>query len=60
MDFLRGLTRGGRIFDFAKNLIGDSEWAGPTFSPHTQTLFVNIQSMERTFAIWGPWERGAL
>lgn len=60
VDFLRGLTRGGQIFDFAKNLIGDSEWAGPTFSPQTQTLFVNIQSMGRTFAIWGPWERGAL
>jgi secreted PhoX family phosphatase len=61
--FLRGLTREGRIFDLARNLVPGhetSEFAGATFSPDRQTLFVNIQSPGLTFAIWGPWERGAL
>ncbi len=29
--FLRGITPKGEIFDFAKNLQNDSEWAGATF-----------------------------
>jgi secreted PhoX family phosphatase len=34
------------------------EFAGSTFSPDGQTLFVNIQASDgMTFAIWGPWER---
>lgn len=62
-NFLRGLTQDGLIFDFALNrfpgMTGD-EFAGATFSPDTQTLFVNLQSTGVTFAIWGPWERGLL
>lgn len=66
--FLRGLTGDGRVFDFAKNLMNDREFAGATFSPDGRTLFVNIQGDRRgpvgqrsvTLAIWGPWERGAL
>jgi secreted PhoX family phosphatase len=69
--FLRGLTRGGQIFDFALNLQGDSEWAGACYSPDGQTLFVNRQGRTSgpnppandpgiTFAIWGPWATGAL
>ncbi|MPZ15170.1 MAG: DUF839 domain-containing protein [Chloroflexi bacterium] len=70
--YLRGLTRDGRIFDFALNLNNESEWAGATFSPDERTLFVNRQGPTRganppaagdegmTFAIWGPWEDGAL
>lgn len=60
---LRGLTRDGVIFDFARNAVPghqDSEFAGATFSPDGQTLFVNIQSPGLTLAIWGDWERGAL
>ena len=41
-------------------LLGDTndEFAGSTFSPNGQTLFVNIQAGRgMTFAIWGPWER---
>lgn len=65
---LRGLTTGGRIFDFATNLVHDGEWAGATFSPDGRVLFVNIQGDSRgepkklgmSFAIWGPWESGAL
>jgi uncharacterized protein len=61
--YVRGLTRDGRIFDFAKNILPGfegKEFAGATFSPDGQTLFVNIQTPGLTLAIWGPWERGAL
>lgn len=67
---LRALSRGGEIFDFARNRFSDSEFAGACFSPDGETLFVNVlgnsgapESDEHpgvTFAIWGPWERGAL
>ena len=58
-NYLRGLSRGGRIFDIALNRMdgrtGD-EFAGSTFSPDFETLFVNIQaSRGLTFAIRGPW-----
>jgi uncharacterized protein len=67
--YLRGLTRDGRIFDFAAFLVNDREWAGATYGPDGETLFVNIQGdtssggdgdLGYTFAIWGPWEAGAL
>ncbi|WP_420453201.1 alkaline phosphatase PhoX [Ilumatobacter sp.] len=41
--------------------VGDyasSEWAGATF--HRDWLFANVQSPGVTFAITGPWQRGAL
>lgn len=60
---IRGLTPDGRIFDFARNIQGrgQAEFAGATFSPDGRTLFVNIQNDPgATFAIWGPWEDGAL
>jgi secreted PhoX family phosphatase len=38
-----------------------SEWAGATFEPKNGNwLFVNIQSPGVTFAITGPWKKGAL
>jgi secreted PhoX family phosphatase len=63
--YLRGLTPAGKIFDFALNLFNQREFAGATFSPDGETLFVNIQGDTRsnpgmTLAIWGPWEQGAL
>ena len=62
-NFLRGLTQDGLLFDFAlnryPNALGD-EFAGATFSPDTQTLFVNLQATGITYAIWGPWQRGLL
>jgi uncharacterized protein len=62
--FVRGLTRDGRIFDIAQSLVivnGEAnEFAGATFSPDGETLFVNIQTPGLTFAIWGPWAEGAL
>lgn len=57
---LRGLTQDGRIFDFAHNIANDSEFAGATFSPDGQTLFVNVQAAGQTLAIWGPWSKGPL
>jgi len=63
VQFLRGLTREGRIFDFARNAVPGSEhqeFAGATFSPDGRTLFVNVQIPGVTFAIWGPWRRGGL
>jgi secreted PhoX family phosphatase len=60
-NYLRTLSRGGQIADLALNRMagrtGD-EFAGATFSPDYQTLFVNIQaSRGLTFAIWGPWHK---
>jgi len=73
VQYVRGLTQGGEIFDFAVNQINDAEFAGACFSPDGKTLFVNIQGDTRgratdpgvrgggmTLAIWGPWEKGAL
>ena len=59
-NFLRGLTRRGKLITFAQNVMvgrtGD-EFAGSTFSRTGSTLYVNIQSSNGlTFAIWGDWE----
>jgi secreted PhoX family phosphatase len=63
-NYLRGVTPSGEIFDFALNAIPQrmgEEFAGATFAPDGKVLFVNIQaSSGTTFAIWGPWARGAL
>ncbi len=67
-NFVRGLSRDGQVFDFVKNNINDSEWAGACFSPQGETMFVNIQGattatsdvFAATYAIWGPWKSGAL
>ena len=65
-NYLRGLTRRGKIWDIALNRLRSSsgaerfgdEFAGSTFSHDGRTLFVNIQSSKgMTFAIWGPWGR---
>lgn len=41
-------------------VFGASEFAGATFSPDGQWLFVNIQYPGITIAITGPWEQGAV
>ncbi len=61
-NFVRGLTRQGELFTFARNAdatqVGQ-EFAGARFSPDGQTMFVNIQSSSGySVAIWGPWHRG--
>jgi uncharacterized protein len=59
--YIRGLTRDGKLFDFAKNLLNNAEFAGICFSPDGETLFFNIYSHPgMTLAVWGPWERGVL
>lgn len=70
---LHGLTRRGEIFPFAQNNVvlngerngiagdfRDREFAGATFGPSGRYLFVNIQTPGITFAITGPWQKGAL
>ncbi|HET6625301.1 MAG TPA: alkaline phosphatase PhoX [Nocardioidaceae bacterium] len=65
-NYLRGLSQRGRIWDICLNRLTsasgtpryDDEFAGSTFSPDGQTLYVNIQASHgMTFAIWGPWRR---
>lgn len=66
-NYLRGLSRGGQIWDIALNRVQsartgqpryDDEFAGSTFSPDGHTLYVNIQaSAGMSFAIWGPWHK---
>lgn len=61
-NYLRGLTTGGDLFDFARNADADQvgqEFAGATFSPDFKTLYVNVQSgTGYSIAVWGPWARG--
>ena len=60
---LRGLTVEGQIFDFAENMVPEherDEFAGTTFSPDGETLFVNVQRPGVTLAIWGDWAAGPL
>jgi uncharacterized protein len=71
--FVRGVTRRGEIYDFAKTVLSNSEFCGGCFSPDGDTFFLNqqgdrlaagetpeTQANERrgfTFAIWGPFHR---
>lgn len=59
-NFVRILTPDGRIADFARNIVPKlerAEFAGATFSPDGKTLFVNIQQLGATFAVWGDWSQ---
>ncbi|SMF11350.1 alkaline phosphatase PhoX [Pseudobacteriovorax antillogorgiicola] len=56
--WLIGVTDEGKVFPFGFNALNDEEFAGATFAPDGQTLFVNLQGPPGiTFAIWGPWQR---
>lgn len=62
---LIGLTPAGDAFTFAENVVSESEFAGVCWSPDGSILFVNIFGSDTpgsggTFAVRGPWERGAL
>jgi secreted PhoX family phosphatase len=65
---IRGLTPAGAIFDLVATNGPAPEFAGACFSPDGDVLFFNIQGStlstgtERgaTYALWGPWESGAL
>jgi secreted PhoX family phosphatase len=66
--FVRGVTRRGEIYDFAKTVLNETEFCGGTFSPDGRTFFLNQQG-ERgdpspgpelealTYAIWGRFDR---
>jgi uncharacterized protein len=75
VQFVRGLTRHGEIFPLAQNNLSQSEFAGATFDPSGEILFVNIQGATSgtaaaaaadpalrglSMAITGPWRKGAL
>jgi len=65
--FVRGVTRRGEIYDFAKTVINATEFCGGCFSPDGKTFYVSQQG-ERvagtpveetralTYAIWGPFD----
>jgi secreted PhoX family phosphatase len=62
---LIGLGVAGEPFEFAVNILNDSEFAGGCFSPDGEILFVNLFGNDTpgsgmTCAIWGPWEKGPL
>ena len=61
-NFMRGLTRKGRLFDFAQNIVGDGEFTGATWSPKGDRLFFNVQTTSadvgRTYEVRGPFEKG--
>ena len=71
--FVRGLTPDGIMVDLVMqpDIEGEpdpTEFAGSCFSPDGAVLFFNVQGSTRsyldrvgyTYALWGPWERGAL
>jgi secreted PhoX family phosphatase len=56
--YLIGISEKGAVFPFAFNAGTGDEFAGATFAPDGDTLFVNIQgSPAFTIAIWGPWSK---
>ncbi|MGH2554527.1 MAG: alkaline phosphatase PhoX [Actinomycetota bacterium] len=63
-NFLRVVTEHGDLWDFSKNAIQGregEEFAGATFRPNGNVLYVNIQaSSGLTLAIWGPFAQGGL
>jgi secreted PhoX family phosphatase len=71
-NFVRGVTRNGRIYDFARTVLFDSEFAGGCFSPNGRMFFLNQQggrqadplnppndSAAVTYAIWGPFDQAS-
>ena len=58
-NYIRILSPNGKMADFAKNITKGfeaTEFAGSTFSEDGKVLFVNLQSVGATFAIWGDWD----
>lgn len=65
-NYVRALLPNGNLVNLAWNRLyantardrTDDEFAGSTFSPDGNTLFLNIQASKGlSFAIWGPWDR---
>ena len=69
--FVRGVTKRGTIYDFARTLLSDFEFCGGCFGPDGRTFFLNQQGGRLaagqdpatqpateaglTYAIWGPF-----
>lgn len=58
---IRGLTRDGLVFDFARAETNNTEFCGVCFDK--STMYVNQQGGTDgtpgvTYAIWGPWNQG--
>lgn len=53
--YVRILTKDGKVQDFARNAHDAGEFAGVCFSPDGQVMFVNIQLAGFTLAITGPF-----
>lgn len=56
-NLIRVMNKNGRLTPFARNALddGESEFAGPCFSPDGRWLFVNLQKAGLTLAINGPF-----
>lgn len=57
-NLIRVLRPDGSIGDFARNTLGQSEFAGVCFSPDGEVLFVNLQLDGLTLAIRGSFPGG--
>jgi secreted PhoX family phosphatase len=71
--FIRGLTPAGTIVDLVQAPVPPdgpepTEFCGSCFSPDGRVLFFNVQGTRsrlgaqpgHTYALWGPWEVGAI
>jgi secreted PhoX family phosphatase len=58
-DRVMGVTALGGVYEFARNRLNATEFAGPCFSPDGKTFFVNIQEPPITFAIRGRFPRAS-
>ena len=68
--YVRGVTRDGGIYDFAKTAANESEFCGACFDPDHKTLYLNQQGNRGslpfgpvgdsavTYAIYGPFAKG--
>jgi secreted PhoX family phosphatase len=55
------IQRAGKSREFIEpGDLREREWAGGTFDPTGEVLFVNLQDPGFTFAITGPWQDGPL
>ena len=63
--FVRGVTRRGTIYNFARTALNETEFCGGTFSPDGRTFFLSQQEHRGdvgpeeqavTYAIWGPFD----
>jgi len=55
--YVRGLTRDGRVFDVLRNAHSGGELAGLCFAPDGGALFVNFYREAMTIAVRGPFQR---